>query len=95
MGKNKRKVIFERDNNICLCCGTNKNLTLDHIIPKSIKGVGKKKNLQTLCKTCNTIKNNKIILYRKTNKALRYVQSFAKKNNISIYFYNKTGVIKV
>ena len=30
----KREIIYNRDGNKCLNCGTEKNLTLDHIIPK-------------------------------------------------------------
>ena len=93
ISKTKRIGIFIRDGNICLCCGTTKNLTVDHIIPKSIGGSKKGKNLQTLCKVCNNIKGNKIIKYRESNNVLRYIQSFLKHNNISLHTYNKRGLV--
>jgi 5-methylcytosine-specific restriction endonuclease McrA len=86
---NKRKEIYKRDKNICLCCGTQENLTIDHIIPLSIGGSKKGKNLQTLCKICNNIKGSKIILYRRTNNILRYIQNFVRTNNIHIHSHNK------
>ena len=33
-----RKRIFKRDNNTCGYCGSQKNLTIDHIVPKSRGG---------------------------------------------------------
>jgi hypothetical protein len=62
--KNVRKFIFDRDNNICLCCGNNYSLSIDHIIPVNKKGANNLSNLQTLCISCNSKKSDKIIDYR-------------------------------
>ena len=51
--------VFARDGNKCLHCGSDENLTLDHIIPFSRGGKTCKKNLQTLCLTCNLKKGVK------------------------------------
>lgn len=44
----------------CQCCGTSKNLTRDHILPRS-KGNTLKDNKQILCRHCNTIKADHIV----------------------------------
>lgn len=62
--KLNREMIFARDGNKCLCCGTMNNLTLDHVIPKSQGGSNKQENLQTLCMDCNQRKGNTYIDFR-------------------------------
>lgn len=57
--KINRHRIFKRDNYICSYCGTSKNLTIDHILPKSRGGGNTWLNLTTCCKSCNRIKDNK------------------------------------
>jgi 5-methylcytosine-specific restriction endonuclease McrA len=51
--------IFERDNFTCLHCGTNENLTIDHIVPWVKGGGNEMGNLQTLCQSCNSRKGVK------------------------------------
>jgi len=53
------KKIFKKDNYTCKICGSNKNLTIDHIIPYSKNGKNNEENLQTLCSKCNILKGNK------------------------------------
>lgn len=63
---NKREVrefIFNRDK-VCLCCGSSEKLSIDHIIPVIKNGPNHLSNLQTLCKSCNSRKCDKIIDYR-------------------------------
>ena len=55
-----RAYIFDRDGKICKHCGTDDKLTLDHIIPVSKGGEDKFDNLQVLCRSCNSIKGDKI-----------------------------------
>ena len=58
IGRKKiRNFIFNRDK-ICLRCGTDDALTIDHIEPISKGGENKLSNLQTLCKSCNSIKKD-------------------------------------
>lgn len=65
IGKKKiRTFIFNRDGNICLKCGINSNLQIDHIVPISKGGENKLSNLQTLCQSCNSSKSNKFKDYR-------------------------------
>ena len=60
----KRKVIYERDGNKCLKCGSVENLTIDHIMPLSKGGNNSNNNLQTLCAECNMSKGIKFADYR-------------------------------
>ena len=57
--KINRHRIFKRDDYKCSYCGTSKNLTIDHILPKSRGGGNTWLNLTTCCKNCNRIKDNK------------------------------------
>lgn len=54
-----RKRIFKRDGYECTYCGSHKNLTVDHIIPKSRGGSNYWDNLITSCFRCNSIKDDK------------------------------------
>jgi 5-methylcytosine-specific restriction endonuclease McrA len=51
----------ERDRHRCLACGSRKNLTIDHIYPKSWGGGNVLENYQTLCQPCNGKKNDTVI----------------------------------
>ena len=55
--------VYERDNYKCKKCGASKDLTYDHIIPKSKGGKLSVKNGQTLCSLCNAEKGDQIIKY--------------------------------
>ena len=65
-----RKSIFKRDNNQCVYCGNEKNLTLDHIIPRSRGGKNTWTNLVTCCSSCNLKKANKTP--EEANMKMRY-----------------------
>jgi hypothetical protein len=56
----QRARILTRDGNACQHCGTTDNLTIDHIHPRSRGGSGEDDNLQTLCRRCNSAKNNRL-----------------------------------
>lgn len=53
-----RKYIDIIKKNRCRYCKSNENLTIDHKIPQIMGGYDEKKNLQCLCKDCNTMKSN-------------------------------------
>lgn len=55
-----RKIIFERDAYRCQHCSDWHDLTVDHIIPECAGGDLDPRNLQTLCKKCNSRKGTKI-----------------------------------
>ncbi len=54
-----RHRIYKRDNHECVYCGSKKDLTLDHVIPKSKGGGNDWTNLVTSCFKCNLRKGNK------------------------------------
>ena len=55
-----RTKVFERDAYRCKFCDDWHGLTVDHIIPESKGGTLVMDNLQTLCKSCNSKKGNRI-----------------------------------
>ncbi len=57
--KINRNRLFRRDNYQCVYCGSKKNLTVDHILPKSRGGKNTWLNLATCCSSCNRTKDNR------------------------------------
>lgn len=56
--------ILEKYGNKCLKCGSENNLSMDHIIPLSLGGDHDISNIQPLCRKCNSKKNAKYEDYR-------------------------------
>lgn len=65
-----KKNIFIRDNHTCGYCGNTKNLTIDHIIPRSKGGNNDWTNLITCCTNCNKIKDDKSL--EESNMKLKF-----------------------
>lgn len=55
-----RTLVFERNKYRCVKCGSFEGLAVDHIYPYSLGGTDDPDNLQTLCRTCNSSKGNRI-----------------------------------
>ncbi|MFD2512422.1 HNH endonuclease [Pontibacter locisalis] len=54
-----RHNVLRRDNYSCQYCGAVKNLTLDHLLPRSRGGKTNWHNLVTACMRCNTRKGDR------------------------------------
>lgn len=54
----KKDRVFTRDGFCCRLCKATENLTVDHIIPKSLGGTDEMGNLRTLCQPCNGKRGN-------------------------------------
>ena len=61
---------FDRLGNKCVICGSTENITIDHIVPITKGGTNDIDNLQPLCKSCNSSKNNKTM-----EEFLRYIET--------------------
>jgi hypothetical protein len=55
---NLRLSVLARDK-CCVYCGSDKDLTIDHVIPVIQRGSDAESNLVTACKRCNCIKNGR------------------------------------
>jgi 5-methylcytosine-specific restriction endonuclease McrA len=66
--------VFKKNNYKCVFCGIGKeetSLEIDHIIPHSKGGSDELDNLQTICKSCNLSKSNRIINTPNLNKEVK------------------------
>lgn len=54
-----RHRIYKRDGHRCVYCGNSKQLTIDHVIPKSKGGKNTWENLVTCCTKCNLKKSDR------------------------------------
>jgi Zn ribbon nucleic-acid-binding protein len=62
--------------NVCLCCGSNAALTVDHVIPVEHDGPNLIENLQPLCLHCNTSKGAYHSTdYRNPDRLAQFLQS--------------------
>lgn len=50
--------VFRRDGHMCVYCGSKKDLTIDHVVPKSAGGRDTWENLVTSCQPCNAKKGS-------------------------------------
>jgi 5-methylcytosine-specific restriction endonuclease McrA len=57
--KINRNRLYKRDGYECVYCGNKKNLTIDHVIPKSRGGDNSWTNLVTCCSPCNRRKGDR------------------------------------
>lgn len=53
--------MIKRTGGRCTYCGSEKKLTVDHIVPLSKGGTNYRDNLQLLCRSCNARKSDKLI----------------------------------
>ena len=56
-----RREVLRRDNHTCQYCGSRKQLTLDHVLPKSKGGTHTWDNVVTACSPCNSRKGDRTL----------------------------------
>jgi 5-methylcytosine-specific restriction endonuclease McrA len=61
--------------NVCLRCGAQEKLSVDHVVPLSKGGTSAIDNLQPLCKPCNNRKHTKLIDYRDPELLIGFLES--------------------
>lgn len=73
-----KRCIKQRDNYRCFYCGSRKELTVDHVIPRSRGGTDAPGNLVTCCDACNQVKKAELPslaelarIFRETDKRNR------------------------
>lgn len=83
-----KTMIYKRDNNSCQYCGSTRNLTIDHVIPKCRGGQDTWENLVVACCSCNTKKGNTLLeqtgmkLRKKPKAPLNKIQFVLNNSNI-------------
>lgn len=63
--REQRQEIIEKYGKKCACCGSTKNIQIDHIIAISKGGADDISNVQLLCRNCNARKGNNSTDYGK------------------------------
>jgi 5-methylcytosine-specific restriction endonuclease McrA len=53
-----RESIFDRDGRMCVYCGADDNLTIDHVRPRCKGGATTATNCVTACRSCNFAKGS-------------------------------------
>lgn len=56
--KSTRALVFSRDANRCVYCGSESDLTIDHVRPEARGGSDDIDNLVVACRHCNAVKCN-------------------------------------
>lgn len=86
--KPTRTLIYQRDDHTCQYCGSQKRLTVDHVIPRSRGGQDTWENMVVACSPCNVKKGNTLL--EETGMKLKRVPK-AMENKITLKL-NKSNV---
>lgn len=57
--KPTKAAIYRRDGHTCQYCGSTRNLTIDHLVPRCRGGEDSWQNLCLACSACNSLKGHK------------------------------------
>lgn len=85
-----RENVFKRDDYTCAYCGFHKNLTIDHVIPRSRGGGNSWENLVTCCYRCNSKKGDRT----PAEAGLRLMYTPTKPNPLSFMYKSYRKVDK-
>jgi HNH endonuclease len=58
--KDIKRAVWERDEGLCVECGSDFDLQYDHVIPVAMGGASTVENLQLLCAACNQSKGGRL-----------------------------------
>ncbi len=86
--KPTRALIYQRDDHTCQYCGSQKRLTVDHVIPRSRGGQDTWENMVVACSPCNVKKGNTLL--EETGMKLKRIPK-AMENKITLKL-NKSNV---
>lgn len=85
-----RNRIYKRDGNQCVYCSSKRQLTIDHILPKSRGGKNEWTNLVTCCFSCNIKKANRTPEEAKmTMNVTPYIPQILVENNLLTKVWNE------
>jgi len=82
-----RKEIYARDGGKCLQCGSDYNLTIDHVVPISRGGKNIADNMQTMCAPCNVKKGS-------SDKVFPNLVYGGWQNGILLKWMREAGILK-
>ena len=87
-----RREVLKRDEHTCQYCGSKRNLTLDHVLPRSKGGQHTWENVVAACAPCNSQKGSQLLTQTKLklkrqpkapiNPVIAFAEQFWKENNI-------------
>ena len=87
-----RREVLKRDEHTCQYCGSKKNLTLDHVLPRSKGGQHSWENVVAACAPCNSKKGSQILTHSKLtlkrkpkapmNPVIAFAEQFWKEHNV-------------
>lgn len=83
-----RQTVINRDG-CCQRCGTEDNLSVDHIVPRSLGGTDNLDNLEVLCSSCNSSKGGRFFDTPRTPPTLH--GSFYPKNDSISHYQDESG----
>lgn len=67
----KKSFLIQLKMSPCVGCGSTKNITQDHVVPLALGGRHSEGNLQPLCLSCNSGKQDKLMSVWKYKKGLK------------------------
>ena len=80
-----REKLYEKQKGVCVCCMIHlpvELLALDHIVPKSKGGKCNYDNLQLLCSSCNSVKNDHDMRYLMLRRGGKHKNFNSKERNL-------------
>lgn len=89
---NNSRIRIKKSDKKCAECGTKKDLSVDHIIPRVLGGSNRLRNIQILCKKCNMEKGEDLNFLQKIKFFFGIVE-YVRKTNVNsskVRYYAKT-----